>query len=228
MPSTLHPNAQTLYHSPFTLHPSPSTLDPQPKSQTFNPEPYTPYAPHPRHSAPRAPNQIPRAPHSEPRASSPRILQEKLTNGLQPAVLVVSDDSGKHANHKGLHDGHAGVRSNESHFRVVVVADAFEGMNPVKRHRMVNAILQQEFDDGLHALQVRRARPVLVSTCGAQARCVTTHTPPTVVIHRRRASATRGAPAPAWSHHTRVLPPPEARSLLHSRPSSAALHQNAS
>ena len=33
------------------------------------------------------------------------------------------------------------------------------GMTPVKRHRMVNAILQKEFDDGLHALQLSTKTP---------------------------------------------------------------------
>ena len=74
-------------------------------------------------------------------------------------VLVVNDDSEKHANHKGLHDGHAGVRSNESHFSVTVVSEQFAGMTPIKRHRLVNSILQKEFDDGLHALQLSTKTP---------------------------------------------------------------------
>ena len=86
-------------------------------------------------------------------------IQEKINAELAPTVLVVNDDSEKHANHKGMHDGHAGVRSNESHFSVVVVAEAFQGMTPIKRHRMVNAILQKEFDDGLHALQLSTKTP---------------------------------------------------------------------
>lgn len=86
-------------------------------------------------------------------------IQEKIAAELRPTVLIVKDDSEKHATHKGMHDGHAGVRSNESHFSVVVVTEAFQGMTPVKRHRMVNAILQKEFDDGLHALQLSTKTP---------------------------------------------------------------------
>jgi stress-induced morphogen len=52
-------------------------------------------------------------------------IQDKITAELAPEMLIVNDDSSKHANHKGMHDGHAGVRSNESHFSVVVVAEAF-------------------------------------------------------------------------------------------------------
>lgn len=86
-------------------------------------------------------------------------IEEKITAELQPTVLIVNDDSEKHATHKGLHDGHKGVRSNESHFSVTVVSEAFAGMTPVKRHRTVNAILQKEFDDGLHALQLSTKTP---------------------------------------------------------------------
>ena len=86
-------------------------------------------------------------------------IEEKITAELQPTMLIVNDDSEKHATHKGLHDGHKGVRSNESHFSVTVVSEAFAGMTPVKRHRMVNAILQKEFDDGLHALQLSTKTP---------------------------------------------------------------------
>ena len=86
-------------------------------------------------------------------------IASKISESLAPEMLVVNDDSEKHANHKGLHDGHAGVRSNESHFNVTVVSGKFDGMPQVKRHRMVNAILQKEFDDGLHALQLSTKTP---------------------------------------------------------------------
>lgn len=86
-------------------------------------------------------------------------IERKIADELAPEVLVVNDDSEKHANHKGLHDGHAGVRSNESHFSVTVVSEQFAGMTPIKRHRLVNSILQKEFDDGLHALQLSTKTP---------------------------------------------------------------------
>ena len=86
-------------------------------------------------------------------------IERKIADELSPEVLVVNDDSEKHATHKGLHDGHAGVRSNESHFSVTVVAEAFAGMTPIKRHRMVNAILQKEFDDGLRSASALHQDP---------------------------------------------------------------------
>ena len=109
--------------------------------------------------------------HGFPRAIGDRVwlratygpigesIEKKIAEELAPEVLVVNDDSEKHANHKGLHDGHAGVRSNESHFSVTVVSEQFAGMTPIKRHRLVNSILQKEFDDGLHALQLSTKTP---------------------------------------------------------------------
>ena len=87
-------------------------------------------------------------------------IEEKIVAALAPTYVLVRDDSEKHALHKGgQHDGHAGVRSNESHFSVTVVSEQFAGMTPIKRHRLVNSILQKEFDDGLHALQLSTKTP---------------------------------------------------------------------
>ena len=57
------------------------------------------------------------------------------------------------------HDGHAGVRLRESHLAVVVVSEKFEGMRAVKRHMAVNEILKEEFEGGLHALQLSTKTP---------------------------------------------------------------------
>ena len=40
----------------------------------------------------------------------------------------------------------------ESHFRVVVVAEGFEGRRLLERHRMVNAVLEDELAGPVHAL----------------------------------------------------------------------------
>ena len=87
-------------------------------------------------------------------------IEEKIVAALAPTYVLVRDDSEKHALHKGgQHDGHAGVRSKESHFNVTVVSEQFEGMTPVTRHRTINAILKEEFDAGLHALQLSTKTP---------------------------------------------------------------------
>jgi BolA protein len=42
--------------------------------------------------------------------------------------------------------------NSETHFKVVLVSDFFTNQPRVERHRMVNRLLQNEFESGLHAL----------------------------------------------------------------------------
>lgn len=62
-------------------------------------------------------------------------MERKLVEALQPESLTIFDESAQHA-------GHAGSRilaspSGESHFKVSIVSSAFDGLNTVKRHRIV-------------------------------------------------------------------------------------------
>lgn len=80
-------------------------------------------------------------------------IAARLTEGLSPEALAVTDES-------HLHAGHAGARpEGETHFRVDVVSAAFEGKSRVERHRMVNALLTEAFSGGLHALAVGARTP---------------------------------------------------------------------
>ncbi|MBY0355094.1 MAG: BolA family transcriptional regulator, partial [Rickettsiales bacterium] len=65
--------------------------------------------------------------------------------------LEIFNDSAKHAGHAG-----AGV---ETHFRVYMVAEEFQGLSRVERHRRINAALAPEFARGLHALQIIAKAP---------------------------------------------------------------------
>lgn len=50
--------------------------------------------------------------------------------------------------------GHNVPVGSETHFKVVVVDDNLEGVSRIGRHRMVNALLKEELDNGVHALSV--------------------------------------------------------------------------
>lgn len=81
------------------------------------------------------------APPADPDSRTPvqDSMRRKLTEALRPALLSIEDESSKHAGHAGamgLRPGRAGA-SGETHFRVEVVTEAFDGMNQVKRQRMV-------------------------------------------------------------------------------------------
>ena len=80
-------------------------------------------------------------------------IREKLAAALTPTRLDVVDESHMHA-------GHAGARvGGDSHFRVAVASVAFTGLSRVERQRKVNALLTEEFADGMHALSVTARTP---------------------------------------------------------------------
>jgi len=54
---------------------------------------------------------------------------------------------------------HSVAPGSETHFKVLVVSQAFAGLNAVARHRRVNELLREEFAAGLHALSLRALTP---------------------------------------------------------------------
>lgn len=82
-----------------------------------------------------------------------RAITERLTGALSPSRLEVVNESAQHRGHAG-DDG-----SGESHFRVVVVADAFAGESRVSRQRLVNRALADLLRDRIHALTIVARAP---------------------------------------------------------------------
>lgn len=62
-------------------------------------------------------------------------IEARLTAAFHPTVLEVINESHRHAGHAG-DDG-----SGESHFRIVIRADAFQPLTRVARHRAVHQAL---------------------------------------------------------------------------------------
>eukprot|EP00521_Asterionellopsis_glacialis_P012441 CAMPEP_0195294518 /NCGR_PEP_ID=MMETSP0707-20130614/15234_1 /TAXON_ID=33640 /ORGANISM="Asterionellopsis glacialis, Strain CCMP134" /LENGTH=329 /DNA_ID=CAMNT_0040355513 /DNA_START=44 /DNA_END=1033 /DNA_ORIENTATION=+ len=71
---------------------------------------------------------------------------------LQPTSLTIIDNSDQHAGHVGS-KGYDG----ESHFDLDIVADAFEGLSLVQRHKLIYMLLGDVMDK-IHALQISRAK----------------------------------------------------------------------
>ncbi|KAL8815507.1 MAG: hypothetical protein Q9191_008459 [Dirinaria sp. TL-2023a] len=80
-------------------------------------------------------------------------VRSKITSSLSPSLIEIYNDSHLHAHHKAMQ----GSVSRETHFRLVVVSDAFQGKLQPARHRMVYALLREELDaeGGIHALQLK-------------------------------------------------------------------------
>ena len=79
-------------------------------------------------------------------------LRQLLESRFAPEVLVIEDES-------HLHAGHAGAKGGQSHFRVKIVAEAFRGVTPVARHRLVYAAVDDLLKADIHALAIEASPP---------------------------------------------------------------------
>lgn len=75
-------------------------------------------------------------------------IRAALEAAFQPRALEVVNESRRHAGHAG-DDG-----SGESHFRVVIAAEAFAGQSRIARHRMVHKALGADLTAAIHALSL--------------------------------------------------------------------------
>jgi BolA family transcriptional regulator, general stress-responsive regulator len=80
-------------------------------------------------------------------------INTTLRERLNPISLSVVDESHQHVGHGGWREG------GETHFRIDIVSAAFEGKSRVERHRMVNDLLAEAFERGLHALAIKARAP---------------------------------------------------------------------
>jgi len=76
-------------------------------------------------------------------------IVKKLREALSPSHLQVDNISHMHA-----------VPANaETHFDVVVVSDAFEGLRAVQCHQRIYQLLSEELSSGVHALAIHAFTP---------------------------------------------------------------------
>lgn len=88
-----------------------------------------------------------------PTSSRAARLEAVLTRAFAPMLVQVVDDSARHA-------GHAGARpEGQTHYSVLLVSEAFSGLERVARYRAVHDLLAAEFADGLHALSLTLRTP---------------------------------------------------------------------
>lgn len=80
-------------------------------------------------------------------------VQNSITSKLQlafsPQHLEVLNESNKHNVPPG----------SESHFKLIVVCEAFEGEMLIKRQRKINQLLADELASGVHALSMHTYTP---------------------------------------------------------------------
>jgi BolA protein len=76
-------------------------------------------------------------------------IETKLNSGLSPSHLEIANESHMHNVPPG----------SESHFKVTMVSEKFQGLRPVKRHQEVYALLADELKSGVHALALHLYTP---------------------------------------------------------------------
>ena len=81
--------------------------------------------------------------------STQAIIETKLTDALAPQHLEVINESHMH-----------GGPATESHFKITIIAKAFDKQMLVKRHREVYRILDDELSAGVHALALHTYSPL--------------------------------------------------------------------
>ena len=80
-------------------------------------------------------------------------MTKLLTEAFAPSRLEIINDSAHHAGHSG-DDG-----SGESHFTVVIEAEAFASMNRLARQRAVIAALGNIVGERVHAVAIKAGVP---------------------------------------------------------------------
>ncbi|ACL71802.1 BolA-like protein [Thioalkalivibrio sulfidiphilus HL-EbGr7] len=76
-------------------------------------------------------------------------IERKLREAFDPVHLEVENESANHNVPPG----------SESHFKVTIASQAFEGERLVGRHRKVNTVLAEELAGRIHALALHTLTP---------------------------------------------------------------------
>lgn len=77
------------------------------------------------------------------------LIEQKLTSAFAPVALDVVNESYMHSVPPG----------SETHFKVVVVSDQFEGKRAVARHQAIYKALAEEVQGPVHALAIHTYTP---------------------------------------------------------------------
>ena len=80
------------------------------------------------------------------------MVRERLYQALGAEFVEIDDQS-------HLHAGHSGAAAGGSHFEVVVVSKAFEGLATLARHRLVYEAMGDAMTQDIHALSIKTYAP---------------------------------------------------------------------
>ncbi|SAL97748.1 hypothetical protein [Absidia glauca] len=78
-------------------------------------------------------------------------IEHKVMEALEPTVMETINESHLHSHHSAM----KGNTNKETHFKLTVVSDKFQGKTLMQRHRMIYGLLGDELQQGLHALTLK-------------------------------------------------------------------------
>jgi len=76
-------------------------------------------------------------------------IEAKLRETFAPSLIEVTDESDRHRGHAGWREGGG------THFRVTIASSHFDGMSRLAQHRAVMTALDDQFEAGMHALNIK-------------------------------------------------------------------------
>ncbi len=79
---------------------------------------------------------------------------KKSLEGLQPVHLELINNSASHSHHQ-IHLTPESIASGETHYQLVIVSDHFINQSRIDRQRSIMSLLKNEFETGLHALEIK-------------------------------------------------------------------------
>ena len=85
-------------------------------------------------------------------------IEKKLTETFAPTFLQIENESHMHSSGRG----------SESHFKVTLVTEAFNGKRNVARHQSIYQCLNAELEGGVHALALHTYTPEEWQAIGKQ------------------------------------------------------------
>jgi len=87
------------------------------------------------------------------------FLESAITTALSPQYLEVVDESFMHNVPEGA----------QSHFKVTVVSDGFDGKRLLARHRVINGLAAEALEGPVHALALHTYTPAEWEARGGEA-----------------------------------------------------------
>ena len=79
------------------------------------------------------------------------IIEKKLRENLTIDFLQVINQSHKHKGHASI----KGDETGETHFDIIIQAKQLQGKSRISGHRIINDLLKDQFEKGLHALSIK-------------------------------------------------------------------------